>query len=153
MKARQVGSGLALLLAIALVVPMTAAASTPPASVYHGTWDSASVCGEEIASGDVMGVWNINLKDDGTATVTVRIFEYGRIHAAWGGNSMKTDFVQQTVDPVVDVFQVKAAAVFGLIDTIFTLDRQGELTYELAGYCELMGGSGRALLFGQVTDD
>ncbi len=154
MNARRIGGTFALVVALALVLPLTATAATPPASAYHGTWDSADVCGELIESGDVTGVWNVNLKDDGTAVVSVRIFEYGRVHAAWGGNWVKTDFEQQVVDPAVDLFSVKAAAIFGMpIDAVFTLGVNGTMTYELAGYCALVGSPGRALIFGTLRDD
>lgn len=132
--------------ALALVVPAAVMASTPPSTVYHGVWDSATVCGEQVTDS---GVWNVNLKNDGTAMVSVRIFKDGRPHAAWGGNYFHADFVMRDVIDPANVFDVAAIDPFGVgVDLTFVLASDGRLTYTLTNYCE--DGSA-ALLFGHLT--
>jgi hypothetical protein len=131
---------------LVMVVPLAAVAATPPATVYHGQWDSAAVCGETFTDS---GVWNVNLKDDGTAMVSVRIFKDGRPHAAWGGNYFHADFVMRENPDPANVFDVAALDPFGAgIDLTFVLAPDGLLTYSLTNYCE--DGS-TALLYGHLT--
>lgn len=135
MSRRSLALGAALLMALSLT-PTAAAAS--PASSYHGTWDSASVCG---ASFPVGGVWNVTLKQDGSAEVTVVTFVGGKAHAVWGGNFWRMPWEQLT--PVGgDIFAVTNAR--GLV---FELTANGDLTYTLPAYC--LGGSD-AWIFGHL---
>lgn len=136
----------AVTVAFALALPAIAVGGTPPAMVYHGTWDPTPtpVCDGSV---EVSGVWNVNLKKDGTAEVSVRIFEHGRPHAAWGGNRFHVDFTQQLPAPANDVFEV-IADFGGYGQLIFTLAADGLLTYELTGYCE---DGGSAFLYGHLT--
>ena len=131
---------------LALVVPAAALAATPPATVYHGVWDSAQVCGEHFTDS---GVWNVNLKDDGTAMVSVRIFKDGRPHAAWGGNYFHADFVmRENADPA-NVFDLAMIDPFGIgVDLTFVLAPDGELTYTLTNYC---APGSDAVLSGHLT--
>lgn len=130
------------LLVMALAGP--AAAATPPASTYHGTWSSSEVCGETFTES---GVWNVNLKEDGTASVSARIFKEGRPHAAFGGNYFHATWMQVT-DPTV-VFTTWLDDPFGEgIDLVFVLDKEGVLTYTITNYCN--DGSD-AVLTGHAT--
>jgi hypothetical protein len=121
-----------------------ASAATPPATTYHGDWASSDICGETF---DTSGVWNVNLKNDGTASVSVRIFKEGRPHAAWGGNSFHGDWMQVSVtDPTV-VFETKLIDPFRVgSDLIFVLGKNGTMTYTITNYC----GSSAAVLTGHV---
>jgi CubicO group peptidase (beta-lactamase class C family) len=131
---------------LALAVPAAAMAGTPPSTVYHGVWDSATVCGEQFTDS---GVWNVNMKNDGTAMVSVRIFKDGRPHAAWGGNYFHADFVAMAVGTPPTVFHVVAVDPFGAgVDLVFDLASDGRLTYALTNYCD--DGSA-ALLYGHAT--
>ena len=119
------------LLVMAMAGPV--AAATPPATTYHGDWESAVVCGDTFLD---TGVWNVNLKGDGTASVSARIFKDGRPHAAWGGNAFHATWMQvDTGNPKV-VFRTQLTDPFGAgIDLIFVLDTAGVLTYTITNYC------------------
>ena len=132
------------LLVMALAGP--AAAATPPASTYHGTWSSSVVCGETFKNS---GVWNVNLKNDGTASVGARIFKDGRPHAAWGGNAFHSTWQQVATGDTAVVFKAQLTDPFGAgIDLIFELGTNGILTYTITNYCE--NGSA-AVLTGHAT--
>lgn len=121
-------TALVLALVMALSVAPSAAAAGAAAS-YHGTWDSASVCGSTFP---VSGTWNVALKPNGTAEVTVVTFVSGKVHSVWGGNFWRMPWQQAPAGS--DRFTVTNAR--GLV---FDLASNGELTYTLPAYCD--GGS------------
>ena len=140
---------IAMAIAGALVMALsgTAAAATPPAPTYHGTWQSGNVCGDILP---FSGVWNVTLKEDGTASVSARIFVMGRPHAAWGGNYVHSTWTQvPTTDPD-GVFKALVDDPFGRgVDLVFELGGDGALRYSLTNYCE---NGASAMIFGRMTD-
>jgi hypothetical protein len=124
----------------------TAAGATPPSATHHGTWDSADICGDTFIQ---TGIWNVNLKTDGTASVSTRPFLDGRLHAAWGGNAFHGDWVlADAQDPVV--FLARQSDPFGAgIDLLFELRTGGVLRYSFTNDCE--DGSA-AVLYGHLAD-
>lgn len=138
---------LALAGALVMALAGPAAASTPPAATYHGTWQSAYVCGE---ASQHTGTWNVTLKDDGSALVSVRIFSDGRLHAAWGGKAFHAAWTQVPVTDPTGVFKLRLADPFGAgIDLVFELGTDGVLRYSLTNYCE--DGS-TAVVIGRLND-
>ncbi len=124
------GGVLALALAASTVTPVAAKAP----SVYHGTWDHASNGACDGTDMSVTGKWNVTLRNDGTATVSIVAFTgRGQLHAAWGGNALAADWIQQPVDGAG--FDLVALNVFGFTTLTFALDEQGELRYTIDPYC------------------
>ncbi len=121
----------ATVLATVLVVAFSgiAAASTAPATTYHGTWVSGTRC--DGTQPQYTGVWNVNLKNDGTAEVTARIAREG-FNTAWGGNYWFEPWIQAQPTPAGDVFALHNDA----LDLDFVLSENGTLTFTMVGYCE-----------------
>jgi hypothetical protein len=133
--------------ALVMALSGTAIAATPQATTYHGTWGTGDVCGEVI---DDTGIWNVTLKEDGAALVSVRIFKNGRPHAAWGGNAFHATWTQLPLTALADVFNLRMADPFGAgVDLKFMLNHDGALRYELTNYC---ADGSSAILNGRVTD-
>jgi hypothetical protein len=136
----------ATVLATVLVVAFSgiATASTPPATVYHGAWDGGTACGADHV---YTGVWNVNLKADGTAEVSARIFKDGDPHAAWGGNYFFQPWLRMSLEEE-QVFNLHNGFLNG---ANFVLTRDGTLAYTIVDYCTLVGESGGdVVLYGHV---
>lgn len=101
---------------LAAIVPAAPAVAEPPAyaentMTYHGTWvggtaGSAALPGQTqctvLGEEDLEGSWNMNLKKDGTATVTMALFVNGGYYTAWGGNVWNEHFTwHRTADGIV----------------------------------------------------
>lgn len=129
---------------LTMFVPGATEAATPPAATYHGIWTGpGDACGERP---EMTGVWNVNLKDDGTAVVDVRIAKDGRPDAAWGGNYFHQPWVQQT--PGTNVFALSNGFGLGIS---FVLGPDGGLTFVITDYCTLVGaGTGDLTVHGQL---
>jgi hypothetical protein len=95
--------------------------------------------------GTFTGVWNVTLKQDGTASVSARIFEDGKIHAAWGGQYFGQAW--QQADAGGNTFVLTND---GFLMLRFTLDGT-DVTYQLTDYCVAMGlGAGSAYVYGEL---
>lgn len=129
---------------LTILVPGATVAATPPAATYHGIWTGAGdVCGTHPEMG---GIWNVNLRNDGTAAVDVRISADGRPDAAWGGNYFHQAWVQGMSG--ADVFALANGYGYGMS---LALAPDGALTFVIKDFCVLVGaGPGDLTIHGQL---
>ena len=88
-------------LAAAAATAILLAGTTAPASAvqapndtnFHGTWTSW-VHGNQDAHEYYGGHWNVSIKKDGTANMSMVLFdEPGQIYTTWGGNVWRIPFI------------------------------------------------------------